>query len=65
MTTWARKRPCRHCKQDPVFVRSIQGPMSLEHYRVQCMTCGRATVEYLTMTVAWMDWEDGIVSEPL
>lgn len=64
MPTWERKHPCGKCGVDPVFIRSLNGA-GLEHYRVQCVKCGHATNDYLTMTVAWMDWEDGITSEPL
>lgn len=63
MPTWERKHPCPVCKVDPVFVRSYVGKLELEQYRVQCVKCSRATTDYLTMTVAWMDWEDGMVTK--
>lgn len=68
MSTWERKHPCK-CGQEPVFVRSYNNcgttakSVLVEHYRVQCMACSRATRDYLTMTVAWMDWEDGLTSK--
>ncbi len=61
--SWDESIPCRLCKGEPTFVKREAHGRGHDMFRVRCTKCAAETIEYLTMTVAWMDWEDGLTKQ--